>query len=98
MSLPVPRGLRTPAIVIVGLAVLAAISLAIGRGRIVGLGQTMRIDDFNFTAQKVDRSAPPATVADGSLNLVDYVVTLKIDNHARRVPFRGGPGGVMGYE
>jgi hypothetical protein len=49
MSLAGPRSMRTPSIVIVGLAVIAAVWLGSGRGRVVGLSQTVRIDDFCFS-------------------------------------------------
>jgi hypothetical protein len=88
MSLPVPRAIRTPAVVIVGLAVLATVALAVGRARVVGVGQTMQIDDFCFTVRNVHRSTASASGAGPSPDLVDYIITLTIDNRARRVPFR----------
>jgi hypothetical protein len=88
MSLPVPRALRTPAIVIVGLAVILTVSLAAGRARIVGVGQTVQIDDFFFTVRDVQRKAPPVMGAGTTSERVEYVVTVTIDNRARRVPFR----------
>jgi hypothetical protein len=87
MSLPSPRAFRIPAIVIVGLAVLAAVSLAIGRVRVVGVGQTVQIDDFFFTVRDVHRSTPAATAA-AAPESAEWVLTLAIDNRARRVPFR----------
>jgi hypothetical protein len=88
MSLPVPRTLRTPAIVIVGLAVIVTVSLAAGRARTVGIGQPVQIDDFFFTVRDVQRATRRVTGAGTTIEVVDYVVTLTIDNRARRVPFR----------
>jgi hypothetical protein len=89
MSMPVPRRFALPAIVVVGLAVLITALLAIGRVRVVKVGQTVRFDDFYYTIREVKRSTPVAlSGTSSSPGQVEYTVTLTIDNRAKRVPYR----------
>jgi hypothetical protein len=61
--------------------------LALRHDRVLRPGQTIQFDDFFFTLKDVTRSEPIA-VEGKNAPLVQYIVTLTIDNRARRVPFR----------
>jgi hypothetical protein len=89
MSLPPPRSFGVPAIILLSLVVVIMAVLAMQRGRVITLGQTVRFDDSFFTVKEVKRSkSPSATLEANSAAPVDYIVTLAIDNKAKRVPFR----------
>ena len=89
MSLPLPQRFRVPAIVTVSMAVIIMVGLASPQGRVAKMGQTVQLDDFFFTVRDAKRLTTPKVDGHGnSAVLADYVVTLTIDNQAKRVPFR----------
>jgi hypothetical protein len=91
MSAPRPRrlGLGSIALIVLGLFVLAI--LATRQSRTLKIRQTLQLDDFFFTVEGAARlPADPAKSkqAESSTGRVDYLVRLKIENRARRVPFK----------
>jgi hypothetical protein len=80
-----PIGWRTVALVLVALLVMAV--FATRRNRTLGLGQTIQYDDFFFTVEQVDRLSGSRGSA-SSPGLDDFLVRLRIDNRAKRVPYQ----------
>jgi hypothetical protein len=77
-------------VIVIVLALLALTVLATRRNRTFILNQTLQLDDFFFTV--VDATRLPAdlgnsTPADRS-SQVNYLVRLKVENRALRVPFK----------
>jgi hypothetical protein len=94
MSLPPPRRYRRVSFIVFGLVTVAMVLVAVRRDRLVKPGDTLRFDDFSFTIRDVTRSNPIVTsTAQGPL-MVEYVVTMTVDNQALRVPFRFSKGAV----
>ena len=84
-------GAGTVTIIVLALLVLAV--LATRRSRTLTLNQTLQFDDFCFTvveARRLPAGPSKLTQADGAPTAVDYLVRLKIDNKALRVPFTFG--------
>jgi hypothetical protein len=88
MSLPPPRRYRAISIVVFGLVTVAMVLFAIRHDRVFKPGETLQFDDFFFTLRDVKRSGPLASSKLGAAPVVEYVVTMTVDNHAVRVPFR----------
>jgi hypothetical protein len=89
MSLPPPRKVGVTSIVLLGVLTLSMVLFAIRRDRIQKQGQTIQFDDFFFTLKDVTCSQPNLLEGrSASPRLVRYIVTLTVDNRARRVPFR----------
>ncbi len=89
MSLPPPRKVGAISIILLVVATLTLVLFAIRRDRLLAAGQTLQFDDFFFTLVDAKRPGPIETGAELAADpMVHYVVTLKIDNRAMRVPFR----------
>jgi hypothetical protein len=89
MSLPPPRKVGVTSIILLVVVTLSLVLFAIRRDRLLAAGQTLQFDDFFFTLVDAKRSGPLDTGPDLAADpMVRYVVTLKIDNRAKRVPFR----------
>lgn len=91
MSEARPRrlGPGTIALIVLGLVVL--VILATRQSRTLGLRQTLQLDDFFFTPLEAERlPADPSKPgqAESFSGRLDYLVKLKIENRARRVPFK----------
>jgi hypothetical protein len=89
MSLPPPRKLGATSIALLAVGTLAMVLVATRHDRLLTPGQTLQFDDFCFTLRGATRSE--RTVATGkseSPPLVRYVVTLTVENRAKRVSFR----------
>jgi hypothetical protein len=73
------------ALVLVALVFLCLV--ATRRDRTLGLGQSVQYDDFRFTVVEANRlgQGPSPDLAD---DRDDYLVGLRIDNRAKRVPFQ----------
>jgi hypothetical protein len=89
VSAPRPRklGLGSIALIVLGLFVLAI--LAPRQSRTLKTRLTLQLDDFCFTVEKAARlPADPSKSkqSESSTGRIDYLVTLKIENRARRVP------------
>jgi hypothetical protein len=63
--------------------------LATRKNRTLGLQQTLQFDDFFFTVVQAAEvpSSETAKKSDGVTEPVDYLVSLRVDNRAKRVPF-----------
>jgi hypothetical protein len=72
---------------VLGLVAVAMVLLAVRRDRVLKTGETLQFDDFFFTIRDVKRSSPLASKASGVPPMVEYVVTMTVDNRAMRVPF-----------
>jgi hypothetical protein len=84
-------GAGTVTIIVLALLLLAV--LATRKSRTLTLNQTLQLDDFCFTvveARSLRAGPSTLTEAGGSPSAVDYLVRLKIDNKALRVPFTFG--------
>jgi hypothetical protein len=89
MSLPPPRKVGAISVILLVVTTLALVLLAIRRDRLLAAGKTLQFDDFFFTLVDAKRSGPLETTPDRAAEpMVQYVVTLKIENQAKRVPFR----------
>lgn len=66
----------------------------IRRDRLLKPGETLQFDDFFFTIRDVKRSEPLVPRTEETPVMVEYVVSMTIDNRALRVPFRFGNGGL----
>jgi hypothetical protein len=80
-------------IILIVLALLVMVVLATRRNQTLMVGQTVQFDDFLFTV--LDAAMLPADPAranrpDQPAGRVDYLVRLKVENKARRVPFKFG--------
>ena len=88
MSLPPPRRYRSISLLVFGLVTITMVLFAVRRDRLVKPGQTLQFDDFFFTIRDVTRSNPLESSRDQASRVVEYVVTITVDNRALRVPFR----------
>ena len=88
MSLPPPRRYRALSLVVFGLVTIAMVFFAVRRDRLLKPGETLQFDDFFFTVRDVKRSSPLDSRTEAESAMVEYVVTMTVDNRARRVPFR----------
>ncbi len=91
MSDPRPQriGPGTIALIVLGLIVL--VILATRQNRTLALRQTLQLDDFFFTpleAKRLPADPSKAIQAQSASGRLDYLVKLKIENRARRVPFK----------
>jgi hypothetical protein len=78
-------------IVLIVLALIVMAILATRRSRTLELHQTLQLDDFFFTIEDArplpDGSGAP-TKSESDSAKVNYLVRLKVENKAKRVPFR----------
>jgi hypothetical protein len=73
--------------------VLLAAVIAIPRGRVATIKEPVHYDDWFFTVEKAGFSEPARAISPREQALpCDYVVTLRIENRARRVDLRFDPG------
>jgi hypothetical protein len=89
MSLPPPRKVGATSIALLAVVTVAMVLVAIRHDRLLKPGQTLQFDDFFFALKSATRSE--RTVVDGngaSPAHVRYIVTLTVENRAKRVPFR----------
>jgi hypothetical protein len=80
-------------VILVVLALIALTIAATRKSRTLSLNQTLQFDDFCFTVLEAGRLAPdsaPPQRAGPEPSAVDYLVRLKVDNKALRVPFNFG--------
>jgi hypothetical protein len=85
-----PRMLGPRGIILIVLAVIVLGLLATRQNRMVGLGQTIHFDDFDFTAMDAALLPEDAEAARGGNPAEDranYRVRMRVDNRAKRVPF-----------
>ena len=88
MSFPPPRKLGGASIALLGVITLCMVLFAVRHDRLLREGQTLQFDDFFFTLERAERSAPLETEPSSSVEpMVRYFVALKVDNRAKRVPF-----------
>ena len=83
------RGLGVIALIVLALIVMAI--LATRTSRTLGLHQPLQLDDFFFTiedARPLPDAIVPPTKGDSEPEKVKYLVRLKIENKALRVPFK----------
>jgi hypothetical protein len=86
-----PRVPGPGGIVLIVLAVIVLGLMALRQNRTAGLGQTIRFDDFDFT---VEHASPRSGSAGASgaqrpdADFSDYVIRMRVDNRAKRVPFK----------
>ncbi len=81
-------GAGTIVLIVVGLLVM--VILTTRQSRTLGLRQTLQFDDFFFTVLEAGRlpaDSMKASQAKATSGSVNYLVKLKIENRARRVPF-----------
>jgi hypothetical protein len=89
MSLPPPRKFAMTSVIVLGVVTVSTVLLVIRHDRLLVEGQTLQFDDFFFTLVRVSRSLPlEGEPSFAARPMVRYAVTLKIDNRAKRVPFR----------
>jgi hypothetical protein len=83
------RGLGVIALIVLALIVMAI--LATRRSRTLGLHQPLQLDDFFFTiedARPLPEAIGPPTKVDSDPDKVKFLVRLKVENKALRVPFK----------
>lgn len=91
MSMPLPRRHRLGSIALIVLGLFVLLILATRQSRTLKPGQTLQLDDFFFTpleATQLPADRAKSKQAESSTGRVDYLVTLKIENRAKRVPFK----------
>jgi hypothetical protein len=80
-------------VILVVLALIALTIAATRKSRTFSLNQTLQFDDFCFTVLEAGRFTPDSAHpqrAGPERSAVDYLVRLKVDNNALRVPFKFG--------
>jgi hypothetical protein len=85
-----PRMPGPGGIVLIVLAVIVLGLMALRQNRTAGLGQTIRFDDFDFTVldgSPLSKDAGPPGGERPAADLADYLVRMRVDNRAKRVPF-----------
>ncbi len=90
MSERKPRVPGPGGIVLIVLALIVLGLMALRQNRTAGLGQTIRFDDFDFTVEQaspLSGTAGPSEAQRPAGDFADYVVRMRVDNRARRVPF-----------
>jgi hypothetical protein len=86
-----PRRSGVGVIVLIVLALIVMAILATRRSRTLGLHQPLQLDDFFFTiedARPLPEAIAPPTKGDSDPENVKYLVRLKVENKALRVPFK----------
>jgi hypothetical protein len=80
-------------IILIVLALVVMLLLSMRRNQTLGVGQTVQFDDFFFTVVDAERLPPDPARAkrpDQPPGRIDYLVRLKVENKAVRVPFKFG--------
>ena len=91
MSVPQRRRLGPGTIALVVLGLIVLLIAATRQSRTLGLRQTLQLDDFFFTplqAERLPADLSKSSEAGSRSDRVSYLVRLKIENRARRVPFK----------
>jgi hypothetical protein len=88
-----PRRLGLGGISLILLALIVLAIMSIRKSQDLGLHQALQFDDFFFTVESAtslpqDSSQPEADRS--AFQTVDYLVRIKVENKAKRVPFQFG--------